>query len=107
MCYEKRWALNREEEKKGFEWLIDEIFTRREANPQMHAYHFEAYEPGAFKRLMGMHATREDEVDGFLRAGVMVDPQQAFKRGVRPSAEECALETVEGVYGVERRTPIE
>ncbi|MGH9428391.1 MAG: TM0106 family RecB-like putative nuclease, partial [Terriglobia bacterium] len=25
MSYEKRWALNREEEKKGFEWLVDEI----------------------------------------------------------------------------------
>ena len=106
MCYEKRWALNREEEKKGFEWLIDEIFTRREANPQMHVYHFGAYEPGAFKRLMGMHATREDEVDGFLRAGVMVDLHQAFKQGVRASVEEYSLKKVEGFYGFERRTPL-
>jgi uncharacterized protein len=72
--YEKRWALNREEEKKGFEWLVDEIMRRREANPKIHVYHFGAYEPGALKRLMGMYATREDEIDRLLRAGVMVAP---------------------------------
>src|SRR5689334_85309 len=26
--YHKRWALNREEEKKGFEWLVDEFIQR-------------------------------------------------------------------------------
>src|ERR1700731_2723462 len=61
--YEKKWALNREEEKRGFEWLVDEITRRREANPKMHVYHFGGYEPGALKRLMGMYATREDEID--------------------------------------------
>src|SRR4029077_10531652 len=81
--YEKRWALNREEEKRGFEWLVDEIMRRREANPRMHVYHFGAYEPGAMKRLMGMYATREDEIDGLLRAGALVDLHQAFKQSTR------------------------
>src|SRR5436190_7167532 len=44
--YEKKWALSREEEKKGFEWQVDEIMQRRETNPKMHVYHFGAYEPG-------------------------------------------------------------
>src|SRR6266852_1272670 len=30
--YDKKWALNRKEEKKGFEWLVDEIMRRRELN---------------------------------------------------------------------------
>ncbi len=47
--YEKKWALNREQEKKGFEWLVDEIMQRRAANPKMHVYHFGAYEPGAVR----------------------------------------------------------
>src|SRR6266481_2250014 len=105
--YEKRWALNREEEKKGFEWLVDEIMRRREANPKMHVYHFGAYEPGALKRLMGMYATREDEIDRLLRAGVMVDLHQAYKQGVRASVEEYSLKTVEAFYGFERETPLE
>jgi len=102
--YEKRWALNREDEKKGFEWLVDEIMRRREANPKMHVYHFGAYEPGALKRLMGMYATREDEIDRMLRAGVMVDLHQAYKQGVRASVEEYSLKKVEGFYGFERKT---
>jgi len=105
--YEERWALNREEEKKGFEWLVDEIMRRREANPKMHVYHFGAYEPGALKRLMGMYATREDEIDRLLRAGVMVDLHQAYKQGVRASVEEYSLKKAEAFYGFERKTPLE
>jgi uncharacterized protein len=46
---------------------------RREADPKMHVYHFGSYEQGTLKRLMGIHATREDEIDRMLRAGVLVD----------------------------------
>ncbi|HKV62376.1 MAG TPA: TM0106 family RecB-like putative nuclease [Candidatus Acidoferrum sp.] len=105
--YEKRWALNREEEKKGFEWLVDEIIRRRETNPKMHVYHFGAYEPGALKRLMGMYATREDQIDRMLRAGVMVDLHQAFKQGLRASVEEYSLKKLEGFWGFERKTPLD
>ncbi|MGB4784596.1 MAG: TM0106 family RecB-like putative nuclease [Candidatus Acidiferrum sp.] len=105
--YEKRWALNREEEKKGFEWMVDEMMRRREANPKMHVYHFGGYEPGALKRLMGMYATREGEIDRMLRAGVLVDLHQAFKQGVRASVEEYSLKKVEAFYGFERKTPLE
>jgi len=105
--YEKRWALDREEEKKGFEWIVDEIIGRREANPKMHVYHFGGYEPGALKRLMGMYATREDEIDRMLRAGVLVDLHQAFKQSVRASVEEYSLKKLEAFSGFQRKTPLE
>ena len=104
--YEKRWALKREEEKSGFEWLVDEIMRRREADPKMHMYHFGAYEPGTLKRLMGMYATREDEIDRMLRAGVMVDLHQAFKQALRASVEEYSLKKLEAFYKFERKTPL-
>ena len=107
LVYEKRWALNREEERKGFEWLVDEIMRRREADPKMHVYHFGGYEPGTMKRLMGMHATREDEIDRLLRAGALVDLHQAFKQGVRASVEEYSLKKIEAFYGFKRETPLE
>jgi predicted RecB family nuclease len=103
--YEKRWALNREQEKKAFEWLVDEIMRRREADPKMHVYHFGAYEPSTLKRLMGMYATREDEIDRMLRAGVLVDLHQALKQGVLASVEEYSLKKIEAFYGFERRIP--
>src|SRR5216683_2699438 len=105
--YEKKWALDREQEKKGFEWMVDEIMQRRAANPKMHVYHFGAYEPGALKRLMGMYATREDEIDRLLRAGALVDLHQAYKQGMRASVEEYSLKKVEAFYGFERKTPLE
>jgi uncharacterized protein len=105
--YEKRWALNREEERKAFEWLVDEIMRRRKANPRMHVYHFGAYEPAALKRLMGMYATREDEIDRMLRAGVMVDLHQTFKQSTRASVEEYSLKKIEAFYGFERETPLD
>jgi predicted RecB family nuclease len=105
--YERRWALNRAEEKEGFEWLVDEIIRRREANPTMHVYHFGAYEPGALKRLMGMYATREDAIDRMLRAGVLVDLHQAFKQSTRASLEEYSLKKVEAFYGFLRKIPAE
>lgn len=107
LSYEKRWALNREEEKRGFQWLVDEIMRRREGNPRMHAYHFGAYEPGTLKRLMGMYATREDEIDRMLRAGVLVDLHQTFKQGVRASVEEYSLKKLEAFYAFERKTSLE
>src|SRR6266513_43564 len=105
--YEKKWALSREEEKKGFEWQVDEIMQRRETNPKMHVYHFGAYEPGAVKRLMGMYATREDEIDKLLRSGALVDLHQAYKQGMRASVEEYSLKKVEAFYGFERKMPLE
>src|SRR5258708_13004846 len=80
---------------------------RREAHPKMHVYHFGAYEPGALKRLMGMYATREDEIDRLLRAGTLVDLHQAFKQGVRASVEEYSLKKLEAFYGFERKTPLD
>src|SRR6266571_557193 len=100
-------AMNCEEEKKGFEWLVDEVMRRREANPKMHVYHFGGYEPAALKRLMGMYVTREDEIDRILRAGVLVDLHQTFKQGVRASVEEYSLKKIEAFYGFERKTPLD
>jgi predicted RecB family nuclease len=105
LSYENRWALNREEEKRGFEWLVDEIVERREVNPLMHVYHFGGYEPGALKRLMGMYATRENEIDRMLRAGVLVDLHQAFKQSTLASVEEYSLKKIEAFYKFERNTP--
>jgi predicted RecB family nuclease len=104
--YAKRWALNRAEEKESFEWLVDEIMRRRASNPRMHVYHFGAYEPGTLKRLMGMYATREDEIDRLLRAGALVDLHQAFKQSTRASVEEYSLKKIEAFYAFKRETPL-
>ena len=107
LAYKKRWAVTGEEEKRGFEWLMDEIMRRWAAESGMHVYHFGANEPGAFKRLMGQYATREDELDRMLRAGVFVDVHRAFRQGLRASVEEYSLKKLEAFCGFERKTSLE
>src|SRR5262249_28377105 len=49
---------------------MDFLTERLARNPHLHVFHFGAYESTALGRLMGRHATREDEVDRLLRGRV-------------------------------------
>jgi predicted RecB family nuclease len=106
LIYEKRWALTPEEEKIGFEWLVDEMIRRWQADAAMHVYHFGSYETAAFKRLMGAYATREDEIDRMLRAKIFVDLHTICKQAVRASVEEYSLKALESLTQFVRRTPL-
>jgi predicted RecB family nuclease len=107
LAYEKRWAFSAEEEKRGFEWFVDQVMARWKNFPAMHVYHFGAYEPGAFKCLMGRYATREEEIDSMLRAGLFVDLHTVFKQALRASVEEYSLKKLEAFCGFERSTPLD
>ena len=107
LSYEKRWAFNTVEEKSGFEWFVDAVMARWKKFPAMHVYHFGAYEPSAFKCLMGKYATREDEIDSMLRAGLFVDVHTIFKQALRASVEEYSLKKLEAFYGFKRKIPAE
>lgn len=105
--YECRWARTLEEEKLGFEWFADSAMARWARYPAMHIYHFAGYEPSALKRLMGRYATREDEVDRMLRAGLLVDLHTVVKQGVRASVEEYSLKALEVFHGFKRAVPLD
>ena len=105
--YHYRWALDRTGEKRGFEALIDTILARWATDPDMHVYHFGAYEPGAMKRLMGRHATREAEMDRLLRAGRFVDLHAIVRQALRASVEEYSIKKLEPLIGYERKQALE
>ena len=75
---------------------------RHARNPQMHVYHYAPYEPTALKRLMGRHATREEEVDRLLRGGVLVDLFRAVRQGLRASVESYSIKRIEPLYDFRR-----
>jgi predicted RecB family nuclease len=104
--YEALWAHDREDEKRIFEMFIDRVAAALERDPSMHVYHYAAYEPTALRRLMGRHATREDELDRFLRAGVFVDLFQVLRQGVRASVESYSIKQIEKFYMPEREGPV-
>jgi predicted RecB family nuclease len=89
-------------EKAAFEALVDLLIARLDRHPGMHVYHYASYEPTALKRLMGRHATREDEVDRLLRGGVLVDLFRAVRQSLRASVESYSIKRLEPLYGFER-----
>lgn len=105
--YHCKWALKPAEERAAFQWLVDSFMEAWAAHPEMHVYHFTAYEPGALKRLMGRYATREDEIDRMLRAGLFIDLHAVLKQAVRASVEQYSLKSLEAFYEFSRTTPLE
>ncbi len=105
-AYRSRWAVNAAAERMAFEAFIDEVMERWAQHPDLHIYHFAPYEPGAMKRLMGRYATREDEVDRLLRAGVFIDLYSIAKQSVRASVERYSIKDLEQFYGYEREVEL-
>lgn len=100
------WALDYEEEKRCFEESIDWMMERWARYPDMHVYHYAPYEPSAMKRLMGRHATREDEVDRMLRAGLFVDLHRVTRESVRASVESYSIKNMEPFFGFRREVSL-
>ena len=104
--YFGNWALSRAEEKAIFEQFVDFVIARWEKYPDLHIYHFAPYEPAALKRLMGRHATRENEIDRMLRAGLFVDLYAVVRHGIRASVESYSIKELEPLYDFERSVPL-
>jgi predicted RecB family nuclease len=100
--YENRWSFSSEEEKQGFEWLVDSMMLRLQEFPTMHVFHFGTYEPSKFRYLMGRYATRQEQIDAMLRGGVFVDLHLVLTEAVRASVEEYTLKKIETFYGFQR-----
>ena len=105
--YVARWALNPADERTAFEAFIDTVMASWREHPGMHVYHFTSYEPGALKRLMGRYATREDEIDRLLRAGILIDLHSITRQGVRASVEQYSLKQLEPFHRYTRIIPLE
>lgn len=104
--YTGRWGLRRSDERAAFEATIDAVVAARQRDPNLHVFHFGAYEPAALGRLVGRHATRIDEVDALLRDGVLVDLHRVVKRSLFASVERYSLKELEPLLGFTRATTL-
>jgi len=86
-------------EKRAFDQLMDLFMDRLAKDPKIHIYHYAPYEPTALGRLMGRHASREEQVDSLLRADVLIDLYRAVRQGVRASVESYSIKRLEPLYG--------
>ena len=96
--YHDWWAHDRAAEKTAFEGFIDWVFARWKRDPTMHIYHYAHYEVSAVRRLMGSHATREEEVDELLRNQVFVDLYQVVRQGLRVGESSYSIKFIERLY---------
>jgi predicted RecB family nuclease len=104
--YTAFWAVNRGEEKRAFEKIVDRILLGRQEFPDLHLFHFGHREADALKKLSCRHATREAEVDQLLRDGVLVDLLPLVRHGLRASVESYSLKELERLHGYQRSTPL-
>jgi uncharacterized protein len=97
--YNELWATNDAEEKKALETFIDTVMQTRHKDPSMRIYHFGAYEQTALKRLVGKYATRENELDELLRAGVFVNLYAITRSAIIAGIESYSLKELEKLHG--------
>ncbi len=102
VVYEPTWAMKPVEEKRAFEEFINTVMERRRQYPDMHIYHYGAYEETAIKRMAGQHSTCVDEVDELLRGEVLVDMLRAVRQGLRASVESYSIKKLEPFYAYKR-----
>src|SRR5207302_10756551 len=94
------------EEKRAFQKFIEMVTARRRLYPDMHIYHYGAYEETAIKRMAGQHTTCVEEVDQLLRANVLVDLFRVVKQGLRASVESYSIKKLEPLYEFKREVQL-
>ena len=104
--YEHIWARDRDTERVAFERFVDHVVERRRRFPAMHVYHYAPYERTALSRLMGEHASREEEIDDLLRSEVLVDLFRVTKQALRASVSSYSIKDVEKLFGFERQADV-
>ena len=85
---------------------MDLIANAWAADPGMHVYHFNHYEPTAFKKLAGRYVTREEPLNELLRAERFVDLYPIVRQAVRCGVESYSIKKLEPYYGYVRRVAL-
>lgn len=104
--YYDLWAKNDAEEKQALETFMDSVMKILEADANMHIYHFGAYEQSALKRLVGKYATREEELDRLLRAGIFVNLHSITRHAIIAGVESYSLKDLEKIHGYLRKVDL-
>ncbi len=100
--YRELWAHDDPSERKAFETWVDWLTDRLREHPDLHVYHYGAYEKTALRRLMSRYGTREAEIDHLLRQEVLVDLYAVVRQALRVGEERYSIKNLERFYGFAR-----
>lgn len=99
------WAHDLREERTALERFLAYVQDRRRRHPNLHIYHYAAYERTHLQSLCARHGVGEDALDVLLREHVLVDLYPLVKRSVRVASRSYSLKKLEPLYmGSELRT---
>lgn len=92
------WAHDRAQERQAFASFLDYVADRRRQHPNLHIYHYAAYEKTALRNLSLIHLIGEDAVDTLLRDGVLVDLYETVRTSLRISDRSYSIKKLEPLY---------
>jgi uncharacterized protein len=92
------WAHDRDAERQALIDFVSWLDARRTLWPDLHVYHYAAYETAALLRLAARHGVCEDEVDQLLREGVFVDLYAVVRSAIRVSQRSYSIKKLEPLY---------
>lgn len=104
--FKEFWGHTMAEEKQAFQDFIGWVYSRWQADPSMHIYHYANYEITACKRLMGRYGVCEYEIDQLLRNGVFVDLYEIVKKGILLGEPRYSIKNIEHLYREKRNSQV-
>ncbi|WP_374928284.1 TM0106 family RecB-like putative nuclease [Kytococcus sedentarius] len=96
--YRAWWAHDRAAEKQALADFLTWLGERRRRHPDLHVYHYAAYEVTALKRLTAAHGLGAEELDDLLRQHVFVDLYATVRAGIRVSQPSYSIKKLEPLY---------
>ncbi|MUL66881.1 nuclease [Mycobacterium sp. CBMA 234] len=92
------WAHDRQHERQALIDFLALVRKQRKRYPNMHIYHYAAYEKSTLLRLSARYGIGEAEVDELLRSGVLVDLLPLVRKSIRVGTESYSIKYLEPLY---------
>lgn len=100
--FEPIWAHNLNEEKLALIKFVNILKERLQQYPDMHVYHYAAYEKTHLLSLAARHGYGEDFIDDLLRNSTLVDLYPIVKKSLLVGASGYSLKKLEPIYMPEK-----
>ncbi len=97
------WAHSFAEERDALLAFLADVQARREKHPDLHIYHYAAYERTHLRSLAARHGVGEDIIDEWLRSGVLVDLYPVVRKALRVGSPSYSIKYLEPIYWPEAR----
>ncbi|MFJ4220810.1 TM0106 family RecB-like putative nuclease [Curtobacterium luteum] len=92
------WAHTLRDERQALVDFLAFVERRRAQYPDMHIYHYAAYERTHLLSLAARHGAGEDAVDDLLRAGVLVDLYPIVRKALVVGSHSYSIKKLEPLY---------